>query len=115
MSIKTSAIRFAASGGPEVLKLETVELAPPGDGEILLRHAAIGLNYQDIYQRKGTANAEGQCHLCFLVHRRAYLSGTLSKSRDGRPIRSGASSGCSKPRFRSITGGGSKTRIGGCW
>jgi NADPH2:quinone reductase len=46
-------VRFAAPGGPEVLKLETVELPDPAAGEILVQHEAIGLNYQDTYHRSG--------------------------------------------------------------
>jgi len=40
-------------GGPEVLRLETLPLRDPGEGEILIRHHAIGLNFIDIYQRSG--------------------------------------------------------------
>jgi NADPH2:quinone reductase len=46
-------VRFAAPGGPEVLQLETVALADPGPGEVLVRHDAIGLNFQDVYHRSG--------------------------------------------------------------
>jgi NADPH:quinone reductase len=53
MTTKARVVRFAAPGGPEVLKLETVEIADPGPGEILVQHKAIGLNYQDVYQRSG--------------------------------------------------------------
>ncbi len=53
MTTTARVVRFAAAGGPEVLKLETVEIADPGPGEILVRHKAIGLNYQDVYQRSG--------------------------------------------------------------
>ena len=47
------AIQFARAGGPEVLTLENVELAPPRAGEIRVRHSAIGVNFIDIYQRSG--------------------------------------------------------------
>ncbi len=47
------AIRFHAAGGPEVLKLEDVELSAPGKGEVRIRHTAIGLNYIDTYHRSG--------------------------------------------------------------
>jgi NADPH2:quinone reductase len=53
MTTQARVVRFAAPGGPEVLKLETVALADPGAGEILVRNTAIGLNYQDVYQRSG--------------------------------------------------------------
>jgi len=47
------AIRIAATGGPEVLKLDQVDLAPPGPGEIRIRHGAIGVNFIDTYHRTG--------------------------------------------------------------
>jgi len=47
------AIRIHANGGPEVLQLEDVELAPPGPGEVRVRHHAIGVNYLDVYYRSG--------------------------------------------------------------
>lgn len=45
--------RLHAFGGPEQLRLETVELAPPATGEVRLRHTAIGLNFIDLYERSG--------------------------------------------------------------
>ena len=47
------AIRIYQTGGPEVMRLEEVELAPPGPGEARVRHHAIGVNFLDIYYRKG--------------------------------------------------------------
>jgi NADPH:quinone reductase len=49
----TKAIRFHQTGGPEVLRMETVALPPPAAGEVRLRHTAIGLNYIDTYHRSG--------------------------------------------------------------
>jgi NADPH2:quinone reductase len=51
--IMVKAIRVHQPGGPEVLKLEDVDLAKPGRGEIRVRHAAIGVNYIDTYFRTG--------------------------------------------------------------
>ena len=51
--MKTQAVRFHAPGGPEVLKLEELDLPEPGAGEVRIRHTAIGLNFQDIYARSG--------------------------------------------------------------
>jgi len=51
--MKTQAVRFHAPGGPEVLKLEELDLPEPSSGEVRLRHTAIGLNFQDIYARSG--------------------------------------------------------------
>jgi len=50
---KAKAIRFHATGGPEVLKLEEVDVPAPGPGEVTLRNHAIGLNFIDIYFRTG--------------------------------------------------------------
>ena len=40
-------------GGPEVLEYEAYDVPAPGPGEALVRHAAIGLNYIDVYHRTG--------------------------------------------------------------
>lgn len=48
-----AAIRMTQTGGPDVLKLETVEQEQPGSGEVWLEHDAIGVNYLDITQRNG--------------------------------------------------------------
>jgi NADPH2:quinone reductase len=47
------AIRFATTGGPEVLHLEPVEVGAPGPGEVRLRQTAIGVNFIDTYHRTG--------------------------------------------------------------
>ena len=49
----TKAIRFHQTGGPEVLKLDDVDVGDPKDNQILVRHTAIGLNYIDTYHRSG--------------------------------------------------------------
>ncbi|MHB1303097.1 MAG: quinone oxidoreductase family protein [Acidiphilium sp.] len=51
--MSTKAIRIHAHGGPEVLRWEDVPTPEPGPGEALIRHAAVGLNYIDIYFRTG--------------------------------------------------------------
>lgn len=47
------AIRLAAPGGVEGLQLIDWPPQSPGPGEIRLRHAAIGLNFIDVYHRTG--------------------------------------------------------------
>ncbi len=42
-----------AHGGPEVLRAEHAEAPAPGPGEVRIRQRAIGVNYFDIYLRKG--------------------------------------------------------------
>lgn len=46
-------IRIHTLGGPEVLRWEDIAVAAPASGELLVRHAAIGLNFIDIYHRTG--------------------------------------------------------------
>jgi NADPH2:quinone reductase len=40
-------------GGPEVLVWTDVETPAPGAGEVTLRHTAVGVNFLDVYFRKG--------------------------------------------------------------
>jgi NADPH2:quinone reductase len=47
------AIRFESLGGPEVLALQDVALPPPGEGQVRIRHTAIGVNFIDVYHRTG--------------------------------------------------------------
>jgi NADPH2:quinone reductase len=47
------AIRFARTGGPEVLALEDIDLPAPRAGEVRVRHTAIGVNFIDTYHRCG--------------------------------------------------------------
>jgi len=54
---KTQVIRIHENGGPDVMKLEEVDLPPPAAGEVQIRHAAIGLNFIDVYLRSGLYKA----------------------------------------------------------
>jgi len=47
-------VRFHEFGGPEVLKLDDVEVPPPGPGEVQVRVGAIGLNRVETYHRDGS-------------------------------------------------------------
>ena len=49
----SSAIVMHTIGGPEVLRLESVEVPAPRSHEVLLRHTTIGVNYHDAYVRSG--------------------------------------------------------------
>ena len=51
----THALRIHRYGGPEELLWEPVSVAPPGPGEVLLRHTAIGVNFVDVVYRRGAA------------------------------------------------------------
>ncbi|MCW4151565.1 NADPH:quinone reductase [Halomonas sp. 18H] len=46
-------IEFSQTGGPEVLQLVETSVAAPGEGEVRVRHHAVGLNFIDIYFRTG--------------------------------------------------------------
>lgn len=47
------AVRIHEHGGPEVLRYEEVPTPTPGEGQALVRLVACGVNFIDIYQRKG--------------------------------------------------------------
>ena len=47
------AIRVHAPGGPEALRLEDVPEPRPGPGEAVVRTEATGVNFIEVYQRKG--------------------------------------------------------------
>jgi NADPH2:quinone reductase len=47
------AIRMTRNGGPEVMEYVDVEVGEPGPGEARVRHAAIGVNFIDVYFRTG--------------------------------------------------------------
>jgi NADPH2:quinone reductase len=46
-------VRFYETGGPEVLRWESVDAGDPGPGQARVRHAAVGLNFADTYFRTG--------------------------------------------------------------
>lgn len=47
------ALVVARHGGPEVLEIRKQPVEEPGDGEVLVRVAAVGVNFIDVYQREG--------------------------------------------------------------
>ncbi len=47
------AVRFYEAGGPEVLRVEDVDVGEPAAGEVRLRHVAVGCNFADTYFRAG--------------------------------------------------------------
>jgi NADPH:quinone reductase-like Zn-dependent oxidoreductase len=46
-------VRFHELGGPEVLRIETAEVPPPGPGEVQIRVRALGLNRAEALIRSG--------------------------------------------------------------
>jgi len=51
------AIRIHETGGPEVMRLEDADIASPAEGEVQVRHTAIGVNFIDVYFRRGLYKA----------------------------------------------------------
>jgi NADPH2:quinone reductase len=47
------AMRVYEYGGPEKLRWEEVQVGAPGEGQVLVRNTAVGLNFVDTYQRTG--------------------------------------------------------------
>jgi NADPH2:quinone reductase len=52
--ISMEAIQIREFGGPEVLKLENVKIDEPGIGEAKIKIKAAGVNFVDVYIRRGT-------------------------------------------------------------
>lgn len=48
-----NAIRIHATGGPENLAYESCEVRPPDSSEVRLQQSAVGLNFIDVYHRRG--------------------------------------------------------------
>ena len=51
--LSMKAVRFHQTGGPEVLTYEDVPDVTPGDGEVLIRVEAVGMNFADVMRRRG--------------------------------------------------------------
>ena len=49
-----AAVVLTRYGGPEAMQLRAVALPPPGPGEARLRQTAIGVNFIDVYCRRGS-------------------------------------------------------------
>ena len=52
-AVQAQAVVATAFGGPEVLQYQPVEAGSPGPGEVRIRQTAVGVNYIDVYVRKG--------------------------------------------------------------
>ncbi len=55
------AVRFHEVGGPEVLRVEDVQVGKPGPGEVRIRHHAVGCNFADTYFRSGYYPVQPPC------------------------------------------------------
>ena len=51
--LKTHAFILRRFGDESALEWEEVDLPAPGEGQVLIRHTAVGLNFVDIYMRQG--------------------------------------------------------------
>ena len=51
------AIQIHETGGPQVLKLAELPIPQPGPGQVLIRVEAAGVNFIEIYFRKGVYKA----------------------------------------------------------
>src|SRR3989449_1301441 len=54
MSTKATAARIYKYGEPDVFRFETMDVPDPVGHEVLVRNTVIGLNFVDIYYRRGT-------------------------------------------------------------
>ena len=52
-SMQGQAVIATAFGGAEVLRFDSVPVKAPGPGEVRIRQTAVGVNYIDVYIRKG--------------------------------------------------------------
>ncbi|MDQ0756879.1 quinone oxidoreductase [Arthrobacter sp. B3I4] len=73
----THAIVARQSGGPEVLELAEVDRPVPGPGQLLIKVAAIGVNFIDTYKRSGVYKVQYP----FIPGSEA--SGTVEETGDG--------------------------------
>ncbi len=60
MNEMMKALTFSRFGGPEVMEFQEVKKPVTGNNEVLIECRAIGLNYADIYRRKGNYHLKGE-------------------------------------------------------
>jgi NADPH:quinone reductase-like Zn-dependent oxidoreductase len=58
----TAVVRFHELGGPDVLRLEDLEVPPPGKSEVKIRVEAIGLNRAELAFRAVAILNAPSCH-----------------------------------------------------
>ena len=57
LAVDMKAIQIHKTGGPEVLELAELPIPEPGPGQVLIRVEAVGVNFIEIYFRKGVYKA----------------------------------------------------------
>ena len=80
-------VRFHKTGGPEVLKIEQLDVPPPGKGEVQISVKALGLNRADSMFRRGEyiEQPDFRRRQPKLVHSNRRKTG-LGKPVAGRPV-----------------------------
>lgn len=51
------AMVIRAYGGPDAMAPEEIQVGAPAAGQVRIRHTAVGLNFSDVYRRRGTYKA----------------------------------------------------------
>lgn len=80
--MKSQAIHIHAHGDPSVLQVVEVDVPPPKPGQVQVRQSAIGLNFADVYQRKG-AHGPHQAHTPFPLTLGSQGAGVITAVGDG--------------------------------
>ncbi len=75
-----SARRTAATAGPEVLQPGDGEAPAPRAGEVRIRQRAIGVNYLDVYLRKGLDSGDAAAATACPAWRRSARSSTSARA-----------------------------------
>ena len=52
-SFNARRVVISTFGGPEVMRIESLELPDPAPGQVRIRQMAVGFNFIDVYQRRG--------------------------------------------------------------
>ena len=92
------AIQVSVCGSPEVMKVADLPVPVPGPGQALVKIAASGVNYIDVYFRSGLYKADVPMPLvmegagtveavgeALAIYRRA-LDGGIERFLEGRPV-----------------------------
>jgi NADPH:quinone reductase-like Zn-dependent oxidoreductase len=76
------ALVFDRFGGPEVLELRSIPDPEPAEGTVIVRMKAIGLNFADVYRRKGNYHLAGKPPYILGYEGAASSNGSVRELRD---------------------------------